>query len=198
MCDRISNLSADWQAESPSPQSEENTTTPSLPPSTASSTSREDADQPLQKGVQTVPLTQKRASATPKQTFASTVAGVSPNDAAKTAATVALVAAVGIGILNMVLLATLRDYIPRLFTNEEDVASLVSSLLPLCAAFQLFDALAANCNGILRGIGRQEIGGIIGIIAYYAIGLPVSFGTGFGLGWDLYGLWAGPAVALFV
>lgn len=27
--------------------------------------------------------------------------------------------------------------------------------------------------------------------------MPISFGTAFGLHWDLYGLWAGPAVALF-
>lgn len=26
--------------------------------------------------------------------------------------------------------------------------------------------------------------------------MPISFGTGFGLHWDLYGLWAGPALAL--
>jgi MATE family multidrug resistance protein len=26
--------------------------------------------------------------------------------------------------------------------------------------------------------------------------MPISFGLGFGLHWDLYGLWAGPAVAL--
>ena len=61
-----------------------------------------------------------------------------------------------------------------------------------------FDALAANCNGILRGLGRQEIGGYVGLFAYYLVGMPISFGTGFGLGWGLYGLWVGPAVALGV
>jgi len=28
--------------------------------------------------------------------------------------------------------------------------------------------------------------------------MPISFGTGFGLHWELYGLWAGPAVALAI
>ena len=32
----------------------------------------------------------------------------------------------------------------------------------------------------------------------FQIALPISFGTGFGLGWELYGLWAGPAIALFM
>ena len=26
--------------------------------------------------------------------------------------------------------------------------------------------------------------------------MPISFGTAFGLNWELYGLWAGPAIAL--
>jgi MATE family multidrug resistance protein len=30
------------------------------------------------------------------------------------------------------------------------------------------------------------------------VALPISFGTGFGLHWELYGLWAGPAIGLFV
>ena len=28
--------------------------------------------------------------------------------------------------------------------------------------------------------------------------MPISFATCFALGWDLYGLWAGPAIALFL
>ncbi|KAF2871794.1 mate-domain-containing protein [Massariosphaeria phaeospora] len=115
---------------------------------------------------------------------------------AKTAAKVAMVFAVFVGFFNFALLALLRDSIPRLFTQDEDVIRMVSDLLPLCAAFQLFDALAANCNGILRGLGRQEVGGYVGLFAYYAVGLPISFGTGFGAGWGLYGLWSGPAIAL--
>ena len=117
---------------------------------------------------------------------------------AKTAAKVAVVASVIVGFGNLLLLSLLRNQIPRLFTPDEEVIDLVAKLLPLCATFQVFDALAANCNGILRGLGRQEIGGYVGLFAYYGIGMPISFGTGFGAGWGLYGLWAGPAVALGV
>ncbi|KAF2241002.1 MATE efflux family protein [Trematosphaeria pertusa] len=115
---------------------------------------------------------------------------------AKTAAKVAMAFAVVVGIFNLLLLSLLREFIPRLFTPDPEVIDLVARLLPLCAAFQLFDALAANCNGILRGLGRQEIGGYVGLFAYYVVGLPISFGTGFGAKWGLYGLWSGPAIAL--
>ncbi|KAK1141178.1 hypothetical protein N8T08_009345 [Aspergillus melleus] len=119
-------------------------------------------------------------------------------DAAKTSAKVTMVGAVIVGLLNMLFLSSLRDYIPRLFTSDDEVVELVAQVLPLCAAFQLFDALAANCNGILRGIGRQEIGGYVQLFCYYAIAMPISFGTTFALGWGLFGLWSGVALALLL
>lgn len=122
--------------------------------------------------------------------------GATLADAAKTTAKVAAVASVGVGVFNVVLLASLRNYIPQLFTNDADVIALVADVLPLCAAFQLFDAIVASCNGILRGIGRQEIGGWVQLFCYYLVGMPVSMGTAFGLHWELSGLWSGVALAL--
>jgi multidrug resistance protein, MATE family len=108
----------------------------------------------------------------------------------------AFCAACIVGLFNAVLLSSLRSYIPQLFTDDQDVVDLVARVLPLCAAFQLFDALAANCNGLLRGLGRQEIGGYVNLFCYYVIAMPISFGTAFGLNWNLEGLWTGVAIAL--
>lgn len=116
--------------------------------------------------------------------------------AAKTNAKVAFVAAFAVGIFNVVLLSSLRNYIPQLFTSDHEVIALVAGVLPLCAAFQLFDALAASCNGILRGLGRQEVGGWVQLFCYYVVAMPISMGTAFGLHWELYGLWSGVALAL--
>lgn len=124
--------------------------------------------------------------------------GASLVNPAKTAARVTLCGAVIVGLLNMLLLSCLRSYVPRLFTSEREVIDLVAKVLPLCAAFQLFDAFATNCNGILRGLGRQEVGGYVQLLCYYAIGMPISMGTTFGLGWGLFGLWSGVAIALFL
>lgn len=117
-------------------------------------------------------------------------------DAAKKTARVTMIVGTVLGCMNMVVLASLRKYIPRLFTNDEEVVALAAAVLPVNAAFQLFDSLAAQCNGLLRGLGKQEVGGYVNLVAYYLIAMPISFGTGFGLHWALYGLWAGPAVAL--
>lgn len=118
--------------------------------------------------------------------------------AARTAAKVSLSGAVIVGMMNMTLLSALRSYIPWLFTSDDEVIAMVARVLPLCAAFQLFDSLAANCNGILRGLGRQEIGGYVQVFCYYAVAMPISMGTTFLLNWSLIGLWSGVAIALFL
>ena len=122
--------------------------------------------------------------------------GATLADAAKTSAKVTMTLAVIVGLFNVILLASLRNYIPQLFTSDQDVIDLTARVLPICAAFQLFDATGANLNGILRGLGRQEIGGWVMLFSYYGVAMPVSMGTAFGLGWELYGLWAGVALAL--
>ena len=122
--------------------------------------------------------------------------GATLTDAAKTSAKVVMTFAIFVGIFNVILLSSLRDFIPKLFTDDQDVIDIVAEILPLCAAFQLFDALAACCNGILRGLGRQEVGGWVQLFCYYVVAMPISMGTAFGLGWGLIGLWTGVAIAL--
>lgn len=100
------------------------------------------------------------------------------------------------GTLSAIILIALRDRLARLFTNDVHVIDLASGALPICALYQPFDAIASNCHGILRGLGRQKIGGLAGILCWYLLGIPVSIGTGFGLGWDLCGLWFGVALAV--
>ncbi|ODH29343.1 hypothetical protein ACO22_03770 [Paracoccidioides brasiliensis] len=124
--------------------------------------------------------------------------GATLTNAARSSAKIAMVGAVGVGLLNVIALSVLRSPILRLFTSDEEVATMVAQILPLCASFQLVDALATSCNGILRGLGRQEIGGYIQLFCYYAVAMPISMGTAFGLGWHLWGLWTGVAVALLL
>jgi len=119
-------------------------------------------------------------------------------DAAKVTARVMFVGGAVIGVGNMLALSLGRNYVPMLFTEDQEVIELAAKILPLNAAFQLFDSLAAQCNGMMRGLGKQSVGGLASLVAFYVVALPISFGLGFGLDWKLYGLWTGPAVGLFV
>ncbi|KFA81764.1 hypothetical protein S40288_09639 [Stachybotrys chartarum IBT 40288] len=117
-------------------------------------------------------------------------------DAAKTTAKVTFVAASLIGVFNLILFSTLRYHLPLLFTNDAEVIAIVANVLPICAAMQVFDGLSAGAHGLLRGIGKQSIGGPANLVAYYVISLPVSLGLGFGLDWRLQGMWIGTTVGL--
>ena len=86
--------------------------------------------------------------------------------------------------------------LPEVFTDDDEVVGIASRAILVCAVMQVFDALAAVSHGLLRGVGRQAIGGYANLFAYYCVALPISLGTAFGLGWKLVGLWTGLTVGL--
>lgn len=118
--------------------------------------------------------------------------------AARTSAKVALAAGCVVGLFNLTMLSTLRHKIPLIFTDDEDVAAIVAQAMTVCAVLQIFDALAAVSHGLLRGLGRQAVGGYANLFSYYFVALPVSLGTGFWMGWKLAGLWFGLTAGLAV
>jgi multidrug resistance protein, MATE family len=58
----------------------------------------------------------------------------------------------------------------RLYTDDVDVVRLVSKVMPFVASFQVADGLAGACGGVLRGQGRQHLGALFNLVAYYVIG----------------------------
>lgn len=103
-----------------------------------------------------------------------------------------------LGLLNFALYSGLRYHLPLLFTDDDTVISIVASILPVVAVMQVFDCLSAGAHGLLRGIGKQSIGGPVNLISYYAVSLPISLALAFGANWKLQGLWAGVSVGLFL
>lgn len=124
--------------------------------------------------------------------------GATLEDAAKRAAYTGLIASAIQGCINFLILYFSKNAIPRLFTDDLEVIGLVASVLPLAASFQFVDGIAAMAAGILRGQGRQYIGGWVNLVAYYVIALPLSVVAGFVWHWDLLGLWTGVSLALFL
>ncbi|KAF9059683.1 mate-domain-containing protein [Rhodocollybia butyracea] len=62
-----------------------------------------------------------------------------------------------------------------LFNDDEDVAKMVASILPLVALFQVFDGNAAITGGTLRAKGKQGTGALLNLSAYYVFGIPLGF-----------------------
>ncbi|KAG0149219.1 hypothetical protein CROQUDRAFT_669301 [Cronartium quercuum f. sp. fusiforme G11] len=97
-----------------------------------------------------------------------------------------------------IILLTTRNRFGYLFSVDDDVGGLVAEVLPYVAAFQIADGWAQSCSGILRGVGLQNVGVTVNIVAYYLIALPLSITLAFRTSMGLSGLWLGQCVALFL
>jgi multidrug resistance protein, MATE family len=118
-------------------------------------------------------------------------------DAARTAWRTYYCMFVCIGAFDVILLTSCRKILAAFFTSDERVQAIITAVMPVVAATQFFDAFVALANGLLRGMGRQKIGGYINLGVYYLFALPVAFFLSFGpakLG--LTGMWVGPGMGL--
>jgi MATE family multidrug resistance protein len=117
--------------------------------------------------------------------------------AARTAWRTHYVLFVCIGLFDLVLLTSLRHVIAAVFTPDRTVRTIISTVMPVVAAAQVFDALVAISNGLLRGLGRQKFGGWINLGVYYLFAVPLSALLTFGPPrLELEGLWIGPCLGL--
>ncbi|KAJ7708710.1 MOP flippase [Mycena rosella] len=123
----------------------------------------------------------------------------SPTGAKNAAHASALVSMI-VGLLVMVIMMATKDVYGYLFSDDINVVKLVSEVMPLVASFQVADGLAGSCGGVLRGQGRQNLGALFNLVAYYILALPLGVTLAFhprtALG--LQGLWIGQVVALFL
>ncbi|MGE3166255.1 MAG: MATE family efflux transporter [Planctomycetota bacterium] len=80
-----------------------------------------------------------------------------------------------------VIFVLFRGQLPGLFTDasEVEVIALAASVLPIAAAFQLFDGTQAVAAGILRGMGQTLPAAVFNLVAFYLIGFPVALWLSF-------------------
>lgn len=79
-----------------------------------------------------------------------------------------------IALITFMLTISLRHYIAKLYSTDFEVLEMVAQFLIYCAAWQMFDAIAAPIQGILRGYKDVKIPFIMMIIAYWGVCLPVG------------------------
>jgi multidrug resistance protein, MATE family len=91
-----------------------------------------------------------------------------------------------------------RNFLPTLFSQENEVIGISASLLVIAAFFQLSDGVQVVGLGALRGIKDVKIPTIITLIAYWVIGLPMSYVFGFKLHLGEQGVWYGLSLGLTI
>ncbi|KAI9143277.1 mate-domain-containing protein [Paraphysoderma sedebokerense] len=115
---------------------------------------------------------------------------------AKFSAYVSVAMAIFLACFNGTIMLALRHVWAHIFTGDPDVATYVAELLPIVCIFQIGDGGSCVTGGILRGSGKQKIGAVANLLAYYVIGLPLGILFTYVLKLNLVGIWWGLSVAL--
>ena len=85
-----------------------------------------------------------------------------------------------------------------LSSADPAVVALAATLLPIVAAFELFDGLQVVGSGVLRGMGRTRPAALFNLVGYYALGLPLAAWLGRPERLGLIGIWWCLALGLAV
>ncbi|MEO0405856.1 MAG: MATE family efflux transporter [Cyanobacteria bacterium P01_A01_bin.135] len=104
------------------------------------------------------------------------------------------------GVMGLLMLLLPRPIV-SIYLNLEDpanreVVALAGVMLAVGAVFQVADGLQVIAAGALRGLKDTRTPMLMGVVAYWLVGVPSGYTAGFHLGWGGVGLWWGLAVGL--
>jgi multidrug resistance protein, MATE family len=100
--------------------------------------------------------------------------------------------------VSMLAFLLLRGVLPALYSADPEVRQLATAILPIAAAFQLFDGTQAVGGGVLRGMGNTRPAALVNLVGYYALALPLAWWLTFPGGLGLVGIWWGLALGLAI
>lgn len=122
--------------------------------------------------------------------------GAGQAELAKRSTTIALSLGAGVMVLSALTFVTLRHVLPQLYTADTTVIALAAGILPIAAAFQLFDGTQAVGGGVLRGVGATRPAAIFNFVGFYLLALPLAIVASHWGGMGLQGLWWGLCIGL--
>jgi MATE family multidrug resistance protein len=117
---------------------------------------------------------------------------------AQRAAWVAIAMGGGVMLFFAALFIGARHWLPSLYAVDPAVLVLSAALLPVAAAFQLFDGIQVVGAGVLRGMGKTRPVAIFNLFGYWALALPLAYWLAFPMGMGVPGIWWGLVLGLGV
>ena len=91
-----------------------------------------------------------------------------------------------------------RNIIPYIFTEDQEVIPIASSLLIIAGTFQYADGLQCTGAAMLRGIQDVRAPMRIALFSYIGIALPLGLALTFPVGWGAQGMWIAFVIALAI
>lgn len=107
-----------------------------------------------------------------------------------------LILAIAFMTLCALIFVAFQHQIPKLYTNNAEVIQFAAGLLVIAGIFQISDGVQVVGLGVLRGLEDVKIPGLISLLAYWIVALPLGYLLGFILGMGVYGVWTGLLVGL--
>ncbi|MBP6716844.1 MAG: MATE family efflux transporter [Acidobacteria bacterium] len=102
----------------------------------------------------------------------------------------------------MIATAALYVVMPRqllgIFTTDDAVLRIGTTVLYIYGALQLFDAWQVVATGALRGLGDTRTPMLLNLVGHWIIGLPLGYWLCFNRDWGVAGLWSGLSVGLTI
>ncbi|SCU82059.1 LANO_0B04984g1_1 [Lachancea nothofagi CBS 11611] len=124
--------------------------------------------------------------------------GAKRADCAKIASQLGISCSLFVGLFNCILLISCRNFIAHIYSNDPEVVKLITELMPLAGVAEIFDSLNAIAGSCLRGQGMQAIGGVINLVVYYLLAIPLAIVLGWTFDMKLFGLWIGIGTGMFL
>lgn len=124
--------------------------------------------------------------------------GRGDGDGARREASAALACGVGFMTLSAALMASVPEHLAGVFSTDAAVVGLATRLLPVAAAFQVFDGIQGVSSGILRGAGDTRVPMLLNLFGFVIIGVPAAALLAFTLGLGPIGVWWGLVLCLVV
>ena len=119
---------------------------------------------------------------------------------ARLAGWIALASGAGIMALAALIFLVFRHQLPHLYVqaDEHEVLALATAVLPVVAAFQVFDGFQVVAAGILRGRGNTRPAAWFNLLGYWVLSLPIGWFLASRTSLGLAGVWWGLALGLAI
>ncbi|MAA49761.1 MAG: MATE family efflux transporter [Gammaproteobacteria bacterium] len=120
--------------------------------------------------------------------------------AARKTGWLAMATSAGFAVFSIIILLILGDMLISLYTEQQQVVRIATSLLGIVACFLIFDGVQVNAMGALRGFKDTAVPFFFAFGCYWLFGFPIAWALGFGFftDWDfgIHGYWLGLALGL--
>ena len=101
-------------------------------------------------------------------------------------------------VANVAFVFSVKSFWGSIFSSDDTVKSMVAQFLPLMALFNFVDAQQCVLAGIMRGMGKQNLGALFNFIAYWIVGLPLAYTLAIVTEKKLPGIWYGETLGASV